>query len=91
MYVMNVPVISTTHIRPSTAEFLNSDLVPRWPIVAAYDGGWFVNTEALEDTLPGDLYRVLQWAADNNYQWVRLDGQIGDIIEDLPNYTAEWE
>lgn len=95
MYVMDVPVLNTAHIRPETAAFLTDDGKDNLGVVATYDDGWFIfvgDLEGLEsfEHLPDDLQKVLQWAFDNGYEWVRLDAHAGDIVDDLQNYMDEW-
>ena len=95
MYIMHIPVLSTTHIRPKTAEFLTYEGNVNLGVVATYDDGWFIFVGDLEglgtfECLSEDLQKVLQWAFDNGYAWIRLDAHTGDIIGDLPNYGDEW-
>lgn len=95
MYIMNVPVLSTAHIRPATAEFLTDEGSNNLGAVATYADGWFIFVGDLEglntfDSLSEDLQKVLQWAFDNKHGWIRLDAHMGDIIEGLPNYSEEW-
>ena len=95
MYIMNVPVLSTAHIRPATSEFLTNEGSDNLGVVAAYDGGWFIfvgEREGLDtfDMLSEDLQKVLQWAFDNDHEWIRIDAHAGDIIEELPDYSGEW-
>ncbi len=95
MYIMQVPVLSTAHIRPATGEFLIDEGNGIFGVVATYDDGWFIFVGDLEgldtfDALSQDLQKVLQWAFDNGHEWIRIDAHVGDIIEELPNYSEEW-
>lgn len=94
MHTTQVPVLSTAHIRPDTGAFLTDEGNDRLGAVATYEGGWFIfigdpmDLDAYE-ALSEDLQKVLQWASDNAYEWIRIDG-IGDIVEGLPNYSDDW-
>ena len=93
MYIMKIPVLSTVHITPETDSYLDNQSVLE---VAAYDTGFFIcfgeEPEEIEGfkTLPQDLKDIAHWAEKNKYDWVRICGMAGDIIEDLPNYEDQW-
>ena len=43
---------------------------------------------------PGQAKRVpmilLGWAHEHGYDWIRLDGEIGDKVPGLPTYEETW-
>ena len=88
-WIMQVPVLSTEHIKPNTSEFLMSCRhgdAPWGQEVLKLDGGWLFFVGAGEvDIYPEDLKEVFLWAVTHNYEWIRLD-ESGDIVEGLPTY-----
>lgn len=89
-------VLSTTHIRPETADNfrLLTDDVPRifFP-KAAHDGeeyGWFIPISPemhWSHTVSEDLRAIRKIAEREGCSWIMLD-QAGEEIDELPTY--EW-
>lgn len=86
---MRIPILSTSHIKPSTLEILG-DISPGR--VAEYPEGAFVyigNPECDEElTHVPELLPVAKWFRENypNENWLRLDRD-GDEIDDAPVFS----
>lgn len=97
MYVMKVPVLSSSHLSPVGTEFLDTPARANLlGIVATYEHGWFIFVgsdsswfDHMED-LPPDLRKILDWALEHQYEWLRIDTHAGDTIDELPTYDEEW-
>lgn len=93
-WIMTVPVISTAHIKPETAKFLEFGETAGIQSYDLGDCGLLIFCGAPTDTpLDGledypDITEVMRWArANGSNGWVRLDAA-GDVIDALPQY--EW-
>lgn len=95
MWIMHVPVISTHHLKFDT---LNQDVSDNdffgFHALVMHDGLLVYNSEDFSagnqagDAIPEDLQDVLQWAYDNDYEWVRFS-DAGETVLGLPVYTEE--
>lgn len=91
MYVMQVPVLTTAHIRPETGDFLIDEGADNLNVVASYEDGWFIHVGDLNglegfELLSSDLQDVLRWAFSNGHEWIRIDSFSGSVVEELPVY-----
>lgn len=87
MWIMNVPVLSTHHLTPETANTEVKDFTgPGELFTVLFDEGFMVFVEHAPD-VPDDLMVVGKWARENGYSWVRFSG-VGGTVKDLPVY--EW-
>ena len=93
-WIMAVPVVSTAHIKPETAKFLEFEETAGIQSYDLGDCGLLIFCGVLADTLPDnledypDITEVMRWArANGSNGWVRLDAA-GDVIDELPQY--EW-
>ena len=96
-YYMRVPVISTGHIKLSTAEYIDNNGMNNpsgtLNVVAKYPEGCFLYVGPIDewpgfDRLPEDLQDVCRWAAEREHEWIRLDAD-GSLIDTLKTYP--WE
>lgn len=89
-WLMNVPVLSTLHIRQSTYDYLNGPTDHGY-CVADYGEGMFIYVpEHIEGRAePSDLRALFAWARRYKYEWVRLDS-VGVDRDDLPTYPESW-
>jgi hypothetical protein len=92
-WVLQIPVVSTCHISKATAEWLEGVAGlsgADFPYVGHYGGGFFVSVPSDVDAVvgeePEDLSPLWKWARENDYDWIRLDGEVGDVIDGLPTY-----
>ena len=105
-YVMQAPVLSTLHLRCATHEAIErpcldglyEDLLC-FPLthrgaLSAYGVLVYVDEDddfsALAARGLDDLAAVLIWARSNAYEWLRFDGESGDILTELPTYESTW-
>ena len=88
-------VISTSHIRPATADLLDqwAPMVPESrPLGVAEAGyGWFVLTDPLDglerEMVPNELWAAIEFARAQGCRWLLLDRD-ADCIDGLE--TFEW-
>lgn len=88
-------VISTSHIRPSTADLLDqwAPMLPECrPLGVAEAGhGWFVLTDPLEgeerDMIPSELWKAIAFARAQGCRWLLLDRD-ADTVDALE--TFDW-
>ena len=91
--VMQIPVISTTHISKATSEALAAGQHPWVHHCARYEFGWFISvpTEDFQMSLdpppPVELQELFAWARLNKFGWIRLDSD-GSHVEVLK--TFDW-
>lgn len=91
-WIMQVPVLSTSHITKQTNELLTrqGDDNP-WMHCAKYDQGYFISVPAASEfpsdvmAAPADLVEIWDWAREHNYAFVRVDVD-GSICPDLTEY-----
>ena len=87
-WIMQIPVLSTVHLKHSTMQRLNA-LSVLGIVSAQYDTGAFIFVpEEVQYSLPSDLQWILQWTKDKGFAWVRLDAD-GEERDDLARY--DWE
>lgn len=90
-WIMQAPVLSTIHISKETNDWLaeNCDGANTSISIHDIDGGWLVyssDIDALESLeIPEDLKACLRWNINNEYEWLRLD-QDGGQVDDLPKF-----
>lgn len=92
MWVMNVPVLSTAHLTFKTANIeITLDFEgPGGLYAVSTPGGFMVHSDddvSEDPEIPDDLKRVLAWANEAGYEWVRFDPD-GSIVGELTTY--EW-
>lgn len=89
-WMMDVPVLSTMHLRQGTYDYLNGSLEHGY-VVADYSEGMFLFVPEPDDVsvAPADLRALFAWARRYKYEWVRLDS-IGVERDDLPTYPETW-
>lgn len=87
MEISKMLTVSTAHINQSAKEKLDQNAYEAWRVIVYPKGdyGWFIYTAEAEGA-PPDLAMVMQFAKQNDCEWLCLD-QDGPI-EDLPIY--EW-
>lgn len=95
-YVMQVPVVSSSHLSPEAIEFLSDGRGSKlFGLVAGYrPKGFFVLIEDLEvdctdaelAIVPDDFRKLLLWVNKVGFPWVRFDIDAGEIIEGFPIY-----
>lgn len=89
MWIDQIPVISTGHVKLEELDELYNDSVN---LLFRYPEGvivWFGCDEPDESLgLPPTILAVLKWAHEKEFSWVRLDAD-GDIVEGLPEYEHE--
>lgn len=96
MWIMRVPVISTSHLTPETLNApidIDNKGISGTNVVRINEGVMF-QVEAYEnsllrgDPLPKDLRAVFAWARLLAYNWVRFDPD-GVIVHELPTYEHQ--
>lgn len=92
MTIMSILLeLSTSHIRPSTNQWLSDE---EQGILTVYDkhiyGYWIQVPEAEIDlkNVPNDLQNILLFASQLGCSWIMLDGDV-PAIDQLPTYI--WE
>lgn len=91
-WMMDVPVLSTMHLRKGTVDAISEASTEYGYPVAPYWGGLFIfvpvasHVGAIEQD---DLRALFAWARRYKYEWVRLDS-IGVERDDLPTYPETW-
>jgi hypothetical protein len=85
-WTLTIPVISTAHITQEADAYLYNSRTGRFEnAVSSWGSGHFLYVEGCG---PHEgLDAVLNWALENNHDWIRLD-RYGDIVPELPQY--EW-
>lgn len=85
-------VISTAHIRETTAELLDNTPVKEWPCLGGTYGeyGWFLyahdeNAGVDPDVIPSELFDVMTWARKQGCNYILFDID-ADEVEDLPAF-----
>lgn len=87
-------VISTSHIRPATADLLNqwASMIPECrPLGVAKAGyGWFVLTDPLDgaerDLIPAELWAAMEFVRAQGCRWLLLDRD-ADTIDALETFA----
>jgi hypothetical protein len=98
-YVMQVPVLSTVHLKSRTYYRLEFDVANG---VCAGAIMFQPGTEKpmslfahVEEDLgvieEDDLRELFRWALLRRYDWIRFDGEIGDIVDGLPTFAETWK
>lgn len=84
--IYNTLDISTAHIGPFSANWLNSDTIDNLIIYPKGEYGWFIHVpEDIPHNLPVDIKYALKHAKIMNCQWLCIDRD-GDIIPELATY-----
>lgn len=104
MEIMKFLCLSTVHIDPETAKWLDGSPSTVWMTVPTVhqlpftvwksEYGYFLSTTILDSqehdiTVPADLLACLRKASEAGCEWLRLDGD-GPAVADLPDYEKEW-
>jgi hypothetical protein len=93
-YVQRIPVLSTAHIQESTAALLKLMAAACPGDVVDLGEGFMVYVGDAERTpdrfsaMPPDMQAVIAWYDKAGFHdgWIRLDGGIGSVIAELPQY-----
>lgn len=81
--------LSTAHVTDDTRRILDESKLTDWPVFG-FQGvfGWVIFChEEKDETIPEDLWRVLEYARAKGCEYVMFDAD-ADMIDDLPTY--EW-
>lgn len=104
MEIMKFLCLSTVHIDPETAKWLDGEPSTVWLTVPTVhdlpftvwksEYGYFLSVEILDyrDSdirVPADLLACLRKASEAGCEWLRLDGD-GPAIEGLADYEQAW-
>lgn len=91
MEISKMLTISTAHISPETAQFLDKETIEGKTSLVVYNKGeygWFIfiapDFEA--ECIPEDLQNCMCFAEGNGCEWLCLDRD-GEIIAELKEYT----
>lgn len=92
-YVMEVPVISSSHLCNACIGFLIEEGTDFFGICARYvPDGFFVLVEDIDgenlEDVPEPLKNILKWASENRIPWIRFDKDAGEVIEGFPVFDV---
>jgi hypothetical protein len=91
LWLMQVPVISTAHIREEDDQVLRSACTRTNLVIDLGSEGWLLHQLAgwqlmVQLQLSDEAKRMLKIFEDKGYRWLRLDGD-GDEFDDLPRFS----
>ena len=81
--------LSTSHVTNDTRRILDESKLTDWPVFG-FQGvfGWVIYAhEETDETIPEELWRVMQYARANGCDYIMFDAD-ADMIDDLPHF--EW-
>jgi hypothetical protein len=106
MEILKALVLSTVHIRPDTADWLDGKPTTVWQVTPTVERlpftvwrseyGYFIAVSHILDSRAGDLTATddllacLGAASAAGCEWLRLDGD-GPEMDGLPDYSELWE